>query len=87
MRFSNVTALLVVASAGTAASAFSRTPAFSSRATSLRRHHGNTSSNTALHVSTAPPPTKEEAAIPGGGGLPPRGDDGIYHIANKEQHQ
>ena len=37
----------------------------------------------ALRVGVAPPPTVEDAS----GVMPEQGDDGIYHILNKEQHQ
>jgi len=43
----------------------------------------------ALKVGVAPPPTtQEEAGVSGGNSnMPELGDDGIYHILNKEQHQ
>lgn len=37
----------------------------------------------ALRVGVAPPPTAQDAS----GVMPELGDDGIYHILNKEQHQ
>lgn len=49
------------------------------------------SSLSRLNVGVAPPPAKEEDAVGSGDSTPPQlpelGDDGIYHILNKEQHQ
>lgn len=45
---------------------------------------------TLLNVGVAPPPTKEDEAVSGGSSgpnLPELGEDGIYKILNKEQHQ
>jgi len=48
---------------------------------------------TLLNVGVAPPPTKEDEAVSGGNNsgennnLPELGEDGIYKILNKEQHQ
>jgi hypothetical protein len=59
-----------------------------SMVTSQTSAYLSTLSSSRLNVGVAPPPAKEEDAISGGSPqLPELGDDGIYHILNKEQHQ
>jgi hypothetical protein len=49
------------------------------------RSKSSWSSPSRLHVGTAPSPLKPVDVEEGG--MPQLGDDGIYHILNKEQHQ